>query len=446
MEEPLTRPQGPDPLDYPLPVIPPLDLDASTPVVALDIDGVLNPLGYRDELPPTAELVTVCIPAWATADASFLVGRGRRNVYPQVVVDRAHGDWIQSLLDRGITVVWCTSWETAAPVLYGPMLGLPPLPVIVLDGEHLRDSADAKAQQLDKLFPARSLVWLDDTSHDGAYLARHPAYPTLVPPVSAYTGLTEDIRDEVEAWLETHPQGFPRYPRELERIDNGQWRIQTSEGSVRLVHDDQNGARLIAGRNLRRANNLPGSLPISGWVDVRLGQPLLTTPVGGGDPLHLGTVTRIECLRIASDVPLWRRQQRCPDLSSQRAAQQLVTDGLQPWPECADISVKDGEAIAFRDGDTALELDLTGDIAVLRAFLCDGSDPDGRWVDVAFERPHRLQESSWRRTEGPLVRSEAATWMLDRWRSWRRQQECAHTDAAGHRFCPDCGTQLRPGV
>lgn len=71
----------PAPLDYPLVAIPPIDQTRTTPVVALDLDGVLNPLG--NDLPASARVVPVCIPAWATADAAFLVGRSRQNTRVQ---------------------------------------------------------------------------------------------------------------------------------------------------------------------------------------------------------------------------------------------------------------------------------------------------------------------------------------------------------------------------
>lgn len=41
-----------------------------------------------------------------------------------------HGDWLRELLDRGVEVVWATSWGQVAAEWIAPRLGLPELPVI----------------------------------------------------------------------------------------------------------------------------------------------------------------------------------------------------------------------------------------------------------------------------------------------------------------------------
>ncbi|MEI6624596.1 MAG: hypothetical protein WCP28_22130, partial [Actinomycetes bacterium] len=144
-----------------IPPIPDPGPDAATrPVIAIDLDGVLNALGKSARQEPGVRLVTTVIPAWATADGKFLSGRGKWNVPVRVCVDPAHGEWLCGLIDRGADVVWCTSWETAAPVVYGPLLGLPPLPVVrltpvqgVLAGRGTTQPVDHKAAALAHLFP-----------------------------------------------------------------------------------------------------------------------------------------------------------------------------------------------------------------------------------------------------------------------------------------------------
>jgi len=188
--------------------------DAATrPVIAIAIDGVLNALGESAREEPRVTLVTTVIPAWATADARFLSGRGMWNDPLRVCADPEHGVWLRSVIARGVDVVWCTSWETAAPVVYGPLLGLPPLPVVrltpvqgVLAGRGTAQPVDYKAAALTHLFPGRPLVWLDDDNasyrHGGW---RPPIWPTLVPEIHGFTGLAADIRDEVDAWLDAGP-------------------------------------------------------------------------------------------------------------------------------------------------------------------------------------------------------------------------------------------------
>ncbi len=407
----MTSNNSPRPLDYPLVDIPRIDQNSGAPVVALDLDGVLNRLGGREELPATARLVEVCLPTWGAARAAWLVGHGRQNLAAQVVLDSRHGAWVSSLLTRGVEVAWCTSWETLAPLVYGPLLGVPPLPVVVLP-DKFRSGPEAKGAQLTALFPQRSLVWLDDeASH--RHLARHPAWPTLVPQIAGYEGLTPDVMEEVDAWLDANPEGCPRRTRYLSHVDNGEWRITTVEGSLRLI-DGPRFRAAVFGRKLRQATGLPASLEAWPAADIEVGQRFVLS-VSGQPGREFAEVTRIEFLRyydpseIRTGWPI-----AYPDLSLRRASQEVLDAELARHPGTGELAVRDGELVSFEADGTLLELDLTGEVAVLRAYVRDEPEGRGRWVDVAFERPWRLMEAHARAAQ-PRTKSEAVGWMRAQW-------------------------------
>lgn len=425
------------PLDYPLVDIPRIDQNSSGPVVALDLDGVLNRLGGREELPATARLVEVCLPVWGAARAAWLVGHGRQNLAAQVVADSQHGEWVSSLLRRGVEVVWCTSWETLAPLVYGPLLDVPPLPVVVLpDG--FRSGPEAKGAQLTALFPQRSLVWLDDeASH--RHLRRHPAWPTLVPHFAGYEGLTQDVMKKVDAWLDANPEGCPRRTRYLSHVDNGEWRITTVDGSLRIV-DGPRFRAAVLGRKLRQATGLPASLEAWPAADIEVGQRLVLSASGQPDR-EFPEVTCIEFVRyfdpseIRSGWPI-----AYPDLSLRRASQEVLEAELALHPGTGELAVRDGELVSFEVDGTLLELNLTGEVAVMRAYVRDEPEGRGRWVDVAFERPWRLMEAHARPAQ-PRTKSEAVGWMLAQWQQWSRRERCGHQASNGEMYCPNCGVR-----
>jgi len=61
----------------------------------------------------------------------YLRGHGVEAVEGRVLVNAAHGRWVRTLLDRGVDVGWATTWEHYANEVFGPVLGLPPLPLAI---------------------------------------------------------------------------------------------------------------------------------------------------------------------------------------------------------------------------------------------------------------------------------------------------------------------------
>lgn len=216
-------------------------------VVALDVDEVLNHDGLGTVEHP------LVVPAADLPNSPFLRGGGERDLSTIVRLDPRHGEWINSLLERGIEVVWATTWEEAANTHLAPLLGIPPLPVAVsvtahpprFGWVHNGNTGAWKADALAERYPDPevALVWVDDLAHhwdedttlsDRELLAdsgasaeeieswlpldRHPLRPgpTLIiaPPTGEHVppeqrGLTEEIIERIEQWIAKGPQAHP---------------------------------------------------------------------------------------------------------------------------------------------------------------------------------------------------------------------------------------------
>lgn len=157
-------------------------VDRFRPVVAIDIDGVL-----RLAVPPEGPGPEGAYPVEITM---------RRGAYPHAY-HRSPGwtsngtstgtywlsgigaEWIRSLLERGVEVVWATTWQEYANVYFAPVLGIPELPVAVTGRQvHGWDSSDWKSVRLRERFPGRPLVWVDDNPvTNGTFAIDHMRAP-----------------------------------------------------------------------------------------------------------------------------------------------------------------------------------------------------------------------------------------------------------------------------
>lgn len=190
--------------------------DRSVPVVALDVDGVLNPLPLAVAEP--VELVCRLddyVEHWVVLEPGvvhneFLRGAGQEGLEAMIRLSPTHGAWIRSLLDRGVEVVWSTTWEEHANRVVAPLLGIPELPVgCTYDGdssaghwhpEMLSDHYPSrwKARVLRSKYRGRALAWVDDAIDSFIELRQDP---TLTVGVDDRVGLTAAQMDEVETWL-----------------------------------------------------------------------------------------------------------------------------------------------------------------------------------------------------------------------------------------------------
>lgn len=144
----------------------------SRPLLLLDIDGVLQPVG--SSVPPGYQRIV-------TDDAT-------------VVLHAAHGRWLAELADD-VEIVWASTWGGRANRLIGARLGLPELTHIEL--ADLPRDGTRKLQAVKSFVDERPFAWIDDELYEDAFAwAEGRGEPTLLRRTRASVGLT---REDVEA-------------------------------------------------------------------------------------------------------------------------------------------------------------------------------------------------------------------------------------------------------
>ncbi|WP_052167002.1 hypothetical protein [Microbacterium profundi] len=147
-----------------------------SPVVAVDVDGVLRVPNakpgreFRDGIIPAE--ITMSRAAYPTKYHTMLRPDDPDEWTETHSFSGIGAGWIRSLIDRGVEVVWATTWLAHANTYFAPVLGLPPLPVgVVDDGWWDRTSAAWKSRQLGSNWAGRPLLWVDDVP------VRYPELP-----------------------------------------------------------------------------------------------------------------------------------------------------------------------------------------------------------------------------------------------------------------------------
>lgn len=165
------------------------------PVVAIDVDGVLNP-----DHPPTAQQLGYRPHRYDGP------GPAGHHVHGDVWLYPDHGAWLRELAAIA-ELVWCTSWGRIAATWIGPRLGLPAdLPVIDVGSGGIRFGRQLKLAALYRAIGARPVAVLDDEfgGRDPVEAADRTACgsPTLLVGVNSVTGLQRDHIDHVIQWLD----------------------------------------------------------------------------------------------------------------------------------------------------------------------------------------------------------------------------------------------------
>lgn len=141
------------------------------PLLLLDVDGVLVPVGSGDG------------EEMESAD------------YGRLFHARALPSRLAAL-SKVFRLVWATGWNHEANEKLCPLFGLPPLPVIEFWDETFKAGTTWKLAAVKRFVKDRPFAWLDDElGVDAHRWARRRETPTLLVDVRADRGLTQDHVD-----------------------------------------------------------------------------------------------------------------------------------------------------------------------------------------------------------------------------------------------------------
>jgi hypothetical protein len=149
--------------------------EATKPLLLLDIDGVLNPLGVRNA------------PGFVACDLGGM----------RVLLNPDHGRWLRSLA-AAFDLTWATSWERDADLI-AERIGLPVgLPYVAFNGQ---EDWTIKLPDVMRYVGDRSMAWVDDVLdiETRAWAASRSA-PTLLVETDRRVGLTSDHVDRLRAF------------------------------------------------------------------------------------------------------------------------------------------------------------------------------------------------------------------------------------------------------
>jgi hypothetical protein len=147
--------------------------ESGNPIVFLDVDGTLLPLGDDPE------------------GRQLVAGVGVR------------------LTALSCELVWATTWGEQANAEIAPRLGLPRLPVVAWESAAEHEPEDRwyglhwKTRGLVDWSAGRPFAWLDDeiTDADREWVQTQHTNQTLLRQVDAYGGVAEEDLAAVEGWL-----------------------------------------------------------------------------------------------------------------------------------------------------------------------------------------------------------------------------------------------------
>jgi len=155
---------------------------ALTPLVLIDVDGVISLFGFDHQSPPAGHYRLV------DGHTHFL--------------SAAAGEHLRRLGER-FDLAWCTGWEEKANDYLPLALGLPgPIPHVVFDPAQRPTRAHWKLGGIDRHVEAsRPLAWVDDAHDEGcrSWAAARPG-PTLLVTTDPAVGLTGREVDQLERW------------------------------------------------------------------------------------------------------------------------------------------------------------------------------------------------------------------------------------------------------
>ncbi len=149
------------------------------PLLLLDVDGVLNPYGWRR------------LPAGYEPHALFACEQ-------PVAINPDHGVWIAEAA-RLLDLAWVSSWNDEANRWLAPLLGIPPLPVVAMPTPPFE--AAEKVPLVAAYAGERPTAWIDDLhGPEATAWADDRIAPTLLVSTDPAVGLTRPVIDRVLGW------------------------------------------------------------------------------------------------------------------------------------------------------------------------------------------------------------------------------------------------------
>ncbi|MER6310956.1 hypothetical protein [Streptomyces sp. NPDC001657] len=176
-------------------------MDATPPLLFLDVDGPLNPWLAPPHRRPRGYTALRMRPAgWEPPRPAL-----------RVWLNPDHGPLLMGL---GFRLVWATTWRTEANTWIAPVLGLPELPALDWPEMHRRDPDGVhwKTRHLVEAAAGRPFAWVDDEigPPDLTWIARHHPGPALPHRVDPAGGLLPDDFATLRKWAADHAPGTSR--------------------------------------------------------------------------------------------------------------------------------------------------------------------------------------------------------------------------------------------
>lgn len=179
--------------------------DRHRPLLALDVDGPLNPYDAKATQRPDGYVTRRLHGSSFTDSKGRLWTKGGLRIW----LNPAHGPMLLALADAGLVeLVWATTWEADANTLVGPVLGLPALPVIALPRPTPQQWPTGriwKRDAVERYAAGRALAWFDDdfvgpADFEWADKRTAAGTPTLLAPISPRIGIVQADVDAVADW------------------------------------------------------------------------------------------------------------------------------------------------------------------------------------------------------------------------------------------------------